>query len=114
VTFHFNGKTLEGRTRNVSRGGVCAQITDMLPNGATVEIDVTLIFDEETQSEPLRLPGRITWCTPLDGGFQVGLMFRPLDAEQNEFLGLFLKYLDAGGQRERPFAKTANIDDRFG
>ncbi len=113
MTFHHAGKELQGRTRNVSRGGVCAQIGDPLPNGATVELDVTLIFDEETQSEPLRLPGRITWCTPLDEGFQIGLMFLPLDAEQGEFLGLFLKYLDDGNLRERPFTKTADIDDRF-
>ena len=113
VTFHLGDEELVGRTRNVSRGGLCAQITDPVVNGASVDIDLQLIFDEDTQSEPLRLPSRVAWCTPLDGGFQIGLSFMPMDAEQNEFLSLFLKYLDDGDQRERPFAKAANLDDRF-
>ena len=113
MTFHHGAKQVQGRTRNLSRGGVCALVADTLPNGASVELDLQLIFDEDTQSEKLRLPGRIAWCTPLDEGYQIGLSFRSLDAEQHEYLTIFLKYLDDGAQRDRPFVKSANLDDRF-
>lgn len=113
VTFHLGASELQGRTRNVSRGGLCAQISNPVSNGTQMKIGLQLVFDEETQSEPLLLPSRVAWCTPLDGGYQIGVSFMPLDAEQLEYLTLFLKYLDDGNQRERPFARAASVDERF-
>ncbi|HEY5926355.1 MAG TPA: PilZ domain-containing protein [Kofleriaceae bacterium] len=102
----------EGRTRNVSRGGLCADLTSSLPNGKDVEIEMRLVFDDNSQSEPLRLPARIVWCTTLEGAYQVGIAFRPLDKRRAEYLTMFLKYL---GEHDKPSRsnKATNIDDRF-
>lgn len=107
-------KPVKGHTNNMSRGGLCANVEASIPSGSDVDIDIVLVFDAETQSEALRLPARIAWCTILDEGYQIGVSFRGLDAERLEYLGLFLKYLDDGSKKDRPFAKAANIDDRFG
>ncbi|MBA3542073.1 MAG: PilZ domain-containing protein [Deltaproteobacteria bacterium] len=114
ISLHFGKQVIEGRSNNVSRGGLSATLAKPIPPGTNVEIDLVLVFDEDTQSEPLRLPARIAWCTPVDEGHQVGLMFHNMDTERVEYLTLFLKYLDDGTQRDRPFKKSANVDDRFG
>jgi len=112
ITFHVGTQVTDGRTRNVSRGGLCADLADALPIGADVDIDLVLVFDDASQSEPLRLPARIVWCTPLESAHQVGVSFRPLDKQRTEYLTLFLKYL--GGEKPAKQPKAADIDDRFG
>ena len=101
----------DGRTRNVSRGGLCADTRDAIAVGKDVDVDMTLVFEDKSVSEPLRLPARVVWCTPFDGGFQIGLSFRPLDKQRGEYLTLFLKYL--GEEKAEKAPKAANIDDRF-
>jgi hypothetical protein len=112
VTLYVGSQATEGRTRNVSRGGLCADLTAEVPVGRDVEVDVTLLFDDNSQSEPLRLPVRIVWCTPFEGAYQVGLSFRPMDKQRADYLGLFLKYL--GGEKPTRSKKATKIDDRFG
>lgn len=111
LTIHFGKSSTNGRTRNVSRGGLCANVADAIPNGADVELDIVLVFDDEMQSEALRLPARVAWCTTLDDGFQVGLSFKPMDAERATYLQLFLKYL--GEERAQKSPRVDNVDDRF-
>ncbi len=111
VRCHVRGKQLDGRTRNVSRGGVCADLTDPIAVGTDLHIDLVLVFDADTQSEPLRLPARVVWCTTVDDGYQIGLAFRPLNAEASEYLDLFLRYLD--DSRDEPAPAGDSIDDRF-
>ncbi len=113
VTLHAGGRAIQGRTTNVSRGGLCAELTDALANGTDIEVDIQLVFDEEVHSEPLRLPARIAWCTTLDDGFQIGLAFKPLSKELNEYLSLFLRYLDDGTRAPRS-RRESNLDKRFG
>jgi hypothetical protein len=36
----------------------------------------------------------VVWCTSIAGQFQVGAMFDRLTPEHNEFLGMFLHFLD--------------------
>ncbi len=108
----FGKAVTEGRTRNVSRGGICANVGDAIPAGSDVNVDVTLVFDDGMQSEALRLPARVAWCTTVDDEFQVGLSFKPMDAERAQFLQMFLKYL---GEERAPKAPRAekSIDDQF-
>ncbi len=113
ITVHIGKKRLAGRTENVSRGGLCADLRDSVPAGTEVDVDMQLVFAEDTQSEPLRLQARVAWCTTLDETFQVGLAFKPLDIERNEFLTMFLRYLDDGGAPKLP-KRQPSIDDRFG
>ena len=111
IKVYVGNKVTQGRTLNVSRGGLCADLKDALPTGKDVELDMILVFEDQSQSEPLRLPARIVWCTPFEGTYQVGVSFRPLDKQRSEYLTLFLKYLaEDKPQRSK---KATNIDDRF-
>ncbi|HEX5062102.1 MAG TPA: PilZ domain-containing protein [Kofleriaceae bacterium] len=112
IKFYVGKQVMDGRTKNVSRGGLCADLANALPIGSHVEIELTLKFDDASQSEPLRLPVRIVWCTPVEDAFQVGLSFRGLDKQRAEYLTLFLKYL--GDEKPMRSKKPSNIDDRFG
>ena len=107
------GKTVTaGRTSNVSRGGLCANVNDQIAAGTDVLVDITLVFDDDMQSEALSLPARVAWCTTLDDAFQIGVSFKPLDADRADYLQLFLKYLgEERAPRRRPTEKS--IDDRF-
>jgi hypothetical protein len=105
-------KASVGRTRNVSRGGLCANVGDAIAAGTDVLVDVVLVFDDGMQSEALTLPSRIAWCTTLDDEFQIGVSFKPLDAERAQRIALFLKYL---GEERAPKAPRVekSIDDQF-
>lgn len=106
--------TIEGRTNNVSRGGLSANVSDEIAPGADIEVDITLVFDDDMQSEALRLPARVAWCTSLDDAYQLGVSFKPLGAELANYLQLFLKYLGEERAAKQPRTKTLDIDKRFG
>lgn len=112
VTFFVgSGARHEGRTKNLSRGGLCADLAESIRTGIDIDIGIVLMFADDTQSEQLRLPARVAWCTPVDNGFQVGLAFRPLDAQHTQYLDVFLRYLDDRKAEKSP--RAANVDDRF-
>jgi hypothetical protein len=112
VRLHAGTTVTAGRTNNVSRGGLCANVHDQVAAGTDITVDITLVFDDDMQSEALSLPARIAWCTTLDDAYQVGVSFKPLDADRAEYLQLFLKYLgEESAPRRRPTEKS--IDDRF-
>lgn len=111
MTFRAGKRTCEGRTRNVSRGGLCATLVDPIPVGVDVELDLVLVFSDQLQSDALRVPARVVWCTPLDEAHQIGVAFRPMEARRAEQLDVFLQYL-----KEHPGDKPAgkpSVDDRF-
>ena len=111
VTFHVGKQVIEGRTRNLSRGGICANLAEPIAAGLDLDIDIVLVFEDDAQSEPLRLPARVAWCTPVDDAHQIGLMFRPLPRDTGEYLTMFLRFLDEG---KLPKSKRdVDIDDRF-
>lgn len=102
-----------GRTRNVSHGGLCATVDQAFTVGADVTVDMTLVFDQKTQSDALTLSARVAWCTTVDNKFQVGLSFKALTADRIEMLQLFLKCL---GEERAPVQRrprAASIDDQF-
>ena len=88
------GPARRGRTRNLSRGGLCAELDAVIPVGRTVDVELTLVFAEGNTSEPLALPARVVWCTDLGDGHQVGLAFQALTGGQREYLELFLRFLE--------------------
>jgi hypothetical protein len=112
VTLHVGAKTYWGRTQNLSRGGLCADLTDAISLGTDIEVDIQLVFDD-VESEPLRLPARVVWCTTVDEAFQIGLSFQKLTADHHQYLSLFLKYLDDGAPTQRT-PRESNLDKRFG
>lgn len=111
MTFRVGSRAIEGRTRNVSRGGLCATIADALPSGTDIDLDIVLVFDDGMQSEALRLPGRVAWCTTVDEANQIGISFRAMDKKRNEYLGMFLRYLDDSHDEKPP--REQSVDDRF-
>jgi hypothetical protein len=112
ATFHLGGKDVEGRTQNVSRGGIAATVDEALPVGTDIDVSLVLVFENDVHSEPLRVPARCVWSTEVDNGHQVGIMFRALNAELVGYLQIFLKYLDSQRTEKRP--RNVPIDDRFG
>lgn len=111
IIFHVATGLCEGRTRNISRGGLCATIADALPNGAEIDISIVLMFDDNRHSEPLRLPARVVWSTALDNAHHIGVAFRPLDALKQEHLAQYLRYLEQQATEKR--ARHLPLDERF-
>ena len=114
VTVHVRGKALVGRTHNISRGGMCANLPEPLVAGIEVEVDLQLVFEDDVQSDPLRLPARVAWSTPFDDQFQIGLSFRPLDTEKTELFTIFLRLLDDTHQEKPVRSRDQDVDERFG
>jgi hypothetical protein len=113
VTFVVGTQTFHGRTNNVSRGGLCADLADSIPMGTDLEVEMRLVFDDDKISDALRLPARVVWCTEVDEGCQVGIAFKPLPQQLVEYLTMFLRYLDSGEKPERS-KRESNLDKRFG
>jgi Tfp pilus assembly protein PilZ len=109
VTLRHQEMAAAGRTRNMSRGGLCAQVSAALPAGAQITVEIALIFDDNNTSEQLELPARVVWSTPLDDAHQVGLGFLSLSSEQARYLDLFLRYL-AEASPSRPNAESDHAD----
>lgn len=81
--------------------------------GSEIEVDLQLVFDDDAQSEPLRVPARIVWCTAVEEMFQVGVSFKPMPADRAELLALFLRYLDNSGPKTKQPKTERSIDDQF-
>jgi hypothetical protein len=94
IEFRGLDRPISGRTRDVSKGGLAALVDVSIAPGTEVDLEISLVFDEATFSEPLALPARVVWCTPLgEREYQVGTAFLRLSPEQSDFLGMFLRYL---------------------
>ncbi len=61
---------------------------------------MALVLGENAFSEPLSVQGKIIWCTPVDGGYQMGAAFSSLDEQTRQYLELFLNFLANGFQPE--------------
>ena len=111
VTLTADGRSASGRTSNLSRGGFCAMMPAPLPVGARVEVEIALVFDNESSSEPLRLPGRVVWCTAVEKQHQVGLSFGAISPEAGRYLDVFLRFLAEGKRMSR--AEASGSGDPF-
>ncbi|MEZ4399659.1 MAG: PilZ domain-containing protein [Kofleriaceae bacterium] len=109
ISLSIGGDLLaRGRTRNLSRGGLCAVIGTVVPRGATVLVSISLVFSTDGVSEPLVVPARVAWCTAFSDAVQVGLAFLPLAATTASYLDMFIRFLtqpddDAAGDDPSPF-----------
>jgi hypothetical protein len=111
IDFVTPAGTTRGRTKNVSRGGLAANVERPLPPGLKVVVRMSLVFDEDTLSEPLVLPARVVWCTPLADVFQLGTTFLPMTGEQRSYLAMFLRYLKEGLQLQAEEAGYGDTDE---
>jgi hypothetical protein len=113
IAIKVDGREVQGRTTNVSRGGLCAEFPAQVKYGTEVSLAMVLVFDEGTQSEALEIPARCVWCTPVDEGWQVGFAFKPMPAERAQYLTMFLRYLDDSGPRTKQPKVERSVDDQF-
>ena len=97
---HFGQGELFGRTENVSRGGFCMFADAALPVGDSCDVKLALVFSEDQHSEQLHLPATIVWCTPVGGRFQIGFKFTSLSPQNDEYLSLFMQYLEGDGESD--------------
>lgn len=90
------GAPVRGRTRDLSRGGLSATVDGEIRSGAVVELRLALRLEAGHTSEPLVVPARVVWSTPLGGARQLGLAFLALTAAQAADLELFVRFLEDG------------------
>lgn len=83
-------------TKDVSRGGACFVVLAPMAVGSSFGIALSLVLGKNSFSEPLKLSGRVVWCTRTEEGFQIGAAFGPMDADTREFHKIFLKLLAKG------------------
>ncbi len=83
-------------TRDVSRGGACFEVKEPMAVGSSFDISLSLVLGANSYSEPLKLAGKVVWCTPTELGFQIGAAFGPMGADTKEFLRMFLNFLAKG------------------
>lgn len=89
-----SGVIARGRTTNLSRGGLCADLDAEPTRGQQLEVSISLIFNADGLSEPLSLPARVVWCTSLGAARHAGLSFLALTREQTGFLDMFIRFLE--------------------
>jgi len=93
---HVGERRIPARTRNISRGGLSLAAHEEVPIGSGVTVNLALVFEEESMSEPLPLLGRIVWCSPLrDGEFQLGVVFVSVRPDERRYVDMFVRYLRA-------------------
>ncbi len=88
-----SGPLAHGRTRNLSAGGLCALVSAPIARGTSVDVAISLVFEDSGLSEPLTLPARVVWSTGVVDGEQVGLAFLPLRSDQSGYLDMFIRFL---------------------
>jgi PilZ domain len=102
---------IPARTRDVSRGGLALTLGQDLPLGTELTLNLALVFDEETFSEPLLLRARVVWCTRIAEKYQIGTTFVAMTAEQRAYLDMFMRYLAEGKRRAAAEAATSQSND---
>ena len=110
---------LQARTRDMSRAGLCLVAVQPIGREAEIKLELVLTFGSDGMSEPLALVGRVAWCTPLFGAYQIGVKFVKIDQEQSRYLDMFVAFLDGtlvpgpmGGEDDEGDA-AADRDDPF-
>jgi hypothetical protein len=109
VTIRQGNSTIEGHTRNVSRGGLCAQLASALPVGAQISVELRLVFDGGDVSDAFAVPARVVWATGLDDVHQIGVAFRALSADQVKYLDVVLRHLREAERRAQPDSDPSDL-----
>lgn len=109
----------EARTRDMSKAGVCLIGDQPIPADTEISLELVLTFGEAGTSEPLKMIGRVAWCTALFGAYQIGVKFVKVDDDRARYLSMFVGFLDGtlapdggtfSGEEE---ARAADPDDPF-
>lgn len=107
------------RTRDMSRAGLCLIGEQPIPADTEISLELVLTFGEAGTSEPLKMIGRVAWCTAMFGAYQIGVKFVKVDDDRARYLDMFVGFLDGtlapsggsfSGEEE---ALAADPDDPF-
>ena len=106
------------RTRDMSRAGLCLIGEQPIAADTEISLELVLTFGEAGTSEPLKVFGRVAWCTALFGSFQIGVKFVKVDDDLGRYLDMFVGFLDGtlapgdvfSGEEE---TRAADPDDPF-
>jgi len=82
------------RTRDMSRAGVCLVADQPIQSDTDISLELVLTFGEAGTSEPLKVIGRVAWCTALFGAYQIGVKFVKVDDDLARYLDMFVGFLD--------------------
>ena len=82
------------RTRDMSRAGLCLIGEQPIPADTEISLELVLTFGEAGTSEPLKMIGRVAWCTAMFGAYQIGVKFVKLDDDRARYLDMVLGFLD--------------------
>ncbi len=85
---------IQGRTQNLSAGGLCATLPMSVAKGKVVQLQLALIRGE-VLSGSIWLDARIVWCTKVGHSFQLGLTFQVISPKNAAHIQEFLEYLEA-------------------
>jgi len=94
VTASVGKDRFAARTRDISRAGICLVGMRPLDRDTEITLDLVLTFGNDGASEPLRLLGRVAWCTAMFGAYQIGIKFVKVDQERARYLDMFVGFLD--------------------
>ena len=78
----------------MSRAGLCLVASQPIARETEVSLELVLTFGEDGVSEPLKIDGRVAWCTALFGAYQIGVKFVKVDDERAKYLDMFVGFLD--------------------
>jgi hypothetical protein len=106
VSVSVADESFDARTRDISRAGLCLVATQPIARDTELSLEMVLTFGEDGVSEPLRILGRVAWCTALFGAYQIGVKFVKIDHERGKYLDMFVGFLDGtlapGGMSSAP------------
>ena len=94
VSVSIANEHFEARTRDVSRAGLCLVASEPISRETEISLELVLTFGEDGMSEPLKILGRVAWCTALFGAYQIGVKFVKVDEELARYLNMFVGFLD--------------------
>ena len=97
--------TLDARTVDISYAGICVTTAASVQPGKTVDFSLKLLL-EGVEADSLTVPGKIVWCTPTEGQFQIGAAFsdNELSPGARNGLDVLLRFLS--GELEVPNANS--------
>ena len=106
------------RTRDMSRAGLCLIGEQPIAADTEIGLELVLTFGEPARSEPLKMIGRVAWCTAMFGSYQIGVKFVKVDDDLARYLDMFVGFLDGtlapgdvfSGEED---ARAADPDDPF-
>ena len=117
---------LDARTRDMSRAGLCLIASQPIARETEVSLELVLTFGEDGVSEPLKIDGRVAWCTALFGAYQIGVKFEDTDEDRQRYLNMFIGFLDGSlsagdasyphdddDEDEEPTGRHRDPDDPF-